>query len=186
MPTSYFESVYCSDPDPWGFETSRYEQRKYDITVAVLPQDRYRRGLEPGCANGVLTERLAERCDELFAFDHMAEPISRARRRMADHDHVHVLEAVFPTYLPAGRGDLVVWSEVAYYLDERDAQRALQALERWLEPGGTLVAVHYTGETNYPRTARQVHDSLDDVAWLERHCTHDDAGFSLGVWRRRP
>lgn len=182
--TDYFESMYRSDPDPWRFDRSWYEQRKYEMTVASLPRRRYRRAIEPGCANGALTERLASRCDELFAYDIVSAAVKRTEDRLAQADHVHVLEAVFPTYLPVGTGDLAVWSEVAYYLGDIDADRAIASLERWLEPDGHLVAVHYTGDTNYPRTAREVHDQLDSISWLSRVTVLDDEQFTLGVWTR--
>ena len=56
-----FERVYRDDPDPWRFATSAYEQRRYDITIACLPEARYRRAFEPACAIGELTRRLAVR-----------------------------------------------------------------------------------------------------------------------------
>ena len=34
---SYFEQMYRNHADPWGFESSLYEQRKYAVTVASLP-----------------------------------------------------------------------------------------------------------------------------------------------------
>ena len=49
---SYFADMYAGDDDPWGFDDRWYERRKYALTVAMLPDPRYRRALEPGCANG--------------------------------------------------------------------------------------------------------------------------------------
>ena len=56
---SYFEEIYREDADPWNFETSPYEHRKYGVTVASLPKPRYRSAYEPGCSVGVLSELLA-------------------------------------------------------------------------------------------------------------------------------
>ena len=53
MDRDYFEGIYADGPDPWGFETSEYERRKYDLTLAALPRRRYARALEPGCSIGV-------------------------------------------------------------------------------------------------------------------------------------
>lgn len=33
----YFASMYARDPDPWGFDTTWYERRKYALTLAALP-----------------------------------------------------------------------------------------------------------------------------------------------------
>ena len=32
---AYFQRVYASDPDPWGFDTRWYEARKRSLTLAV-------------------------------------------------------------------------------------------------------------------------------------------------------
>ena len=72
LPVAYFEEIYSRAEDPWHFETSWYERRKYELTMAALPRERYRRAFEPGCANGALTERLASRCDERVALEPVA------------------------------------------------------------------------------------------------------------------
>ena len=104
---------------------------------------------------------------------------------MARHAGVEVLHESFPSFWPSGRGDLVVWSEIVYYLTAAQVEQALIGLERWLEPGGDLVAVHYTGATDYPLAGSEIGSILDDVDFLERECRHVDDGFELGVWRRR-
>jgi SAM-dependent methyltransferase len=183
---AYFHHQYTASPDPWGFDTEWYELRKRALTLAALPRPRYRRGVEAGCANGALTAGLARRCDELVAFDLLAEPVARARLRLADQPHVRFATAALPSFWPDGTGDLVVWSEVAYYLTERGAEAAVDGLRRWLEPGGTLVAVHYTGTTDYPRQGGEIGPWLDEVPELQRTTTLRDPRFELGVWIRRP
>ena len=184
MPHDYFRDMYGGSPDPWGFDDRWYEQRKFAITMACLPTPRYRRALEPGCSNGALTERLAQRCDELVAFDFVDEAVRRCRDRTASNLGVEVRCESFPDFWPEGHGDLVVWSEVAYYLSDEQADSSLAGLERWLEVGGNLVAVHYTGDTNYPRRGSDIVPWLDSVAFLERRCHHVDDQFELGVWER--
>ena len=188
-PTSHdhrhFAELYETHDDPWGFETSWYEHRKYDLTLASLPRSRYRRGLEPGCANGALTQRLAGRCDHLDAYDLVADAVARATRRLRHLPHVTVTRARFPRHQPAGTGDLLVWSEVGYYLTDAGLDVASAGLDRWLEPGGTVVAVHYTGATDYPRTAESVHDWLDTFTFLVPAVRLDDEQFQLRVWTRR-
>jgi hypothetical protein len=185
MPYEYFRAMYDGAPDPWGFDDRWYEVRKFAITMACLPRPRYRRGLEPGCSNGALTERLAQRCHELIAFDFVDDVVQRCRSRMASHTGVEVVRESFPQYWPPGHGDLVVWSEVAYYLAGPQAEGALAGLERWLEVGGHLVAVHYTGATSYPRRGADIAPWLDGADFLERRCEHVDDEFEVGVWERR-
>jgi trans-aconitate methyltransferase len=180
----YFEDQYRESPDPWGFDSHWYERRKYALTLASLPRERYRRGVEPGCANGALTEMLATRCDALVAYELLDDVADRARTRLSAHPNVEVRCARFPDWWPDGTADLVVWSEVMYYLDDEQARRALDGLERHLEPGGSLMAVHYTGTTDYPRRGDQIGPWLDEVAFLRRVVELRDPSFDLGVWER--
>lgn len=180
----YFHAMYDGDEDPWGFDRRFYERRKHDLTVAALPRETFRHGVEPGCANGALTERLAARCERLDAFDFVPDVVERARRRLAGHPHVEVREASFPTWWPDGTGDLVVWSEVVYYLTDDGLEVAARGLHRFLEPGGVVVAVHWTGETDYPRPGGAVARWLDGIEWLDRTTSLADEHFELGVWRR--
>ncbi len=103
---------------------------------------------------------------------------------MAAHPDVHITHGRFPDCWPTGTGDLVVWSEIAYYLSHESAPVALHGLQRWLEPSGTLIAVHYTGETNYPRHGTDIGRWLDSSQFLERTTQLIDEQFELGVWQR--
>ena len=181
---AYFRSMYDGDPDPWGFDRDWYERRKQALTLAALPRERYERAYEPGCANGAISELLAPRCDRLVATDLLDDVAERARARLAHLPHVLVERAAFPGDWPDGSGDLVVLSEVAYYLTDEGLAIAGDRLEGWLRPGGDVVAVHYTEETNYPRTGADVGRWLDGLAFLDRLVTHVDERFELGVWRR--
>ena len=180
----YFDSMYGGDADPWGFDSRFYERRKYELTLAALPRQRYVRAVEPGCANGAFTEMLAERCDELVAFDFVEDAVARARCRVAAATHVTVTCAEFPLWWPAGTGDLVVWSEVAYYLTEAGFHSAATGLRHWLEPDGHLVAVHYTGTTDYPVSGVEAHRRIDELTFLQPEFSAVDEQFIVQVWRR--
>ncbi len=62
LPDAYFDRMYAGTEDPWQLSTRWYEQRKYAITLGLLPQRHYRHGFEPGCSIGTLTALLAQRC----------------------------------------------------------------------------------------------------------------------------
>lgn len=186
MDTGYFDGMYEGHDDPWGFDERWYEQRKYALTLAALPRRSYARCFEPGCANGALTEQLATRCHEVLATDFITDAVQRARGRLDHLDHVTVACEAFPEWWPDGDGDLVVWSEIAYYLTDAGAVDAIAGLRRWLRPGGDLIAVHYLGDTNYPRTGTSIAPWLDQQRFLERVVEHREPAFELAVWRRRP
>jgi len=180
----YFDDMYASDPDPWGFEDRWYERRKYALTMAALPAERYHRAFEPGCSIGVLTEHLAARVDELVAWEPHGPTATRAASRVAALPHVAVEGSSIPTSWPDGRFDLVVLSEVAYYLDDAGLAHLLQRLGGGLAPGGDLVSVHYDGATDYPQTAAGVHETLARLSGLAPVVHHQDDGFALDVWHR--
>jgi len=158
---AHFEALYAADPDPWDFETSAYEQAKYERTLAALGERRYGRGLEAGCSIGVLAARLAERCDELLAVDIAQAAVDAARERLAAHRHVRVERRTLPAEWPGGPFDLVVCSELLYYWDEPTLEEALVAMAESLAPAGRLVAVHYRPKSSVdPSTGDDVHALL--------------------------
>jgi SAM-dependent methyltransferase len=138
----YFEQLYADSADPWQLAERHYEQRKYDLTLAALPRARYGRAFEPGCSIGVLTGLLAGRCDELVATDPVARPLERARSTV-DADHVTFAQGRVPDDWPEGTFDLIVLSELLYYLSTPERLEVRAAAVRSLAPQGHLVLVHW-------------------------------------------
>lgn len=153
----YFEQLYRDDPDPWQFETSEYERTKYSATIAALAGRRYRSCFEVGCANGVLTGRLSQQCDTLLAVDIVPDVVDRARMRCKDLVAVTIQTMAVPHELPKQTFDLIVLSEVGYYWSEKDLRRFFDFARDSVEQDGDLLLVHWTGPTNYPQTADDVH-----------------------------
>lgn len=142
MTEDYFENQYARAEDPWGFTSRWYERRKRMLTLAALPRRRYRSGYEPGCSIGVLTEALAERCDRLLATELVPAAVSRARARVRS-DHVRIEEGDVRALPSVGEHDLIVLSEVLYYLTETEAIRVAAGLGGRLARDGHLIAVHW-------------------------------------------
>ncbi|SEN10915.1 Nodulation protein S (NodS) [Sphingomonas gellani] len=184
--SDYFEDLYREKGDPWEFETSPYERAKYDHTLAALPRDRFASVLEVGCANGVLTERLAPRCDRLLAVDVSDTALAAARRRCAALPQVSVEKRRLPEEAPEGSFDLVLLSEVVYYWDDADLDRMARYLRTAVPSGGHLLLVHWTGETDYPKsgddavaTLRHLLDRAVEIVAEERRDR-----YRLDLWRR--
>jgi trans-aconitate methyltransferase len=181
----YFDAMYEAAPDPWGFEDRWYEQRKYSISLAQLPDRRYRRAFEPGCSIGVLTAMLAGRCDRLLSWDVAAGAVQAAARRTRDLPNVRVERRQIPHEWPEGRFDLIVFSEILYYLGDRDLEQVLDYGVHALEPGGTLLAVHWRHPVaDYPRVGDDVHRALAARAGLARLVSHQEEDFLAEVYRR--
>ena len=138
---AYFDRLPATSNDPWGFATRWYERRKYALTLAALPAPRYDSALEIGCSVGVLTTLLAERCTALLALEPSTRALAQARTQVPDN--VTLLQASAPRDWPGGTFDLVVLSEVGYYLDAGDLDRLLDLVQRSLAPGGTVLACHW-------------------------------------------
>lgn len=161
LPRAYFEDVYRANDDPWHFETSAYEAGKYAATVAALPRVRYRSGYEVGCSLGVLTERLAERCDRLLAVDTVSSVLERAKARCRLWTHVRFEVTHLPAALPDDAFDLVVLSEVGYYFAADALASVAHDLVAAMAPGGHLILVHWTPFVpDYPLTGDQVHETF--------------------------
>ena len=157
----YFEDLYEQSPDPWDFETSPYERKKYERTLGVLQGRRYRRALEVGCSIGVFTTMPAPFCDEVRAVDVSEKAVAAARNRLAGFPHARVERRRLPEQTPEGPFDLIVVSEVLYYWPEEVMLAALRRFEEVLAPGGVLLAVHWRKETKtYPLQGDEVHALL--------------------------
>jgi len=151
----YFEDLYATDIDPWKFASSDYEREKYAETLAALPEARYSRALEVGCSIGVLTHQLAERCEHLLAVDAALAPLEEARRRCRTQANVEFAQMFVPQEWPQGEFALILLSEVVYYLDAADVDKLAEKVLASLSRRGSIVLVHWTGETNYPLTGNE-------------------------------
>jgi cyclopropane fatty-acyl-phospholipid synthase-like methyltransferase len=146
----YFDALYTADPDPWTFAASPYERGKYTLTLNAMPKPRYRSALEVGCSIGVLTRSLASRCDAVVAIDAAQTPLAEARRRCADLPGVRFDQMFVPEQWPDGVFELILLSEVVYYLSREDVARLASRVTRSLSSGGSVILVHWTGPTDYP------------------------------------
>jgi SAM-dependent methyltransferase len=182
LPTSYFDQIYAASTDPWGFATRAYEARKYAITLACLPRARYRRAFEPGCSIGVFTRLLAARVDEVVASDSSCQALELARAQGQPSNVEFVCHAL-PKEWPKGRFDLIVFSEVGYYLDTADLDRFVALAATSLDPDGHLVAVHWRMPVaDYPQSGEEVHARLRMVSSLAPLAHYEDVHFLLDVF----
>ena len=185
---SFFERLYRDSVDPWGFAHDAYEQARYAALLDHVPPGRYPRAFEPGCSVGVLTEMLAERCINVMATDIADAAVRRAATRCRRFRNVEVRQAALPDELPPGPFDLVVFSEIGYYLTAEALEDLARRLHRLVAPGGRLIAVHWTGTSpDHVIGGDDVHVTLGRTLTLD-HVAHqrvdDDerGGFVLDAW----
>lgn len=174
LDAAYFAAKYEASDDPWQLSDSWYERRKYACTMALLPQQRYANAFEPGCSIGILSELLARRCDRLLCWDIDPHAVETTHQRSAHEPGVTAEHGAVPGDWPKATFDLIVISELAYYLcaDDRLALRTASAAS--LQLGGTLIAVHWRPESTE-------HCCTGDAAHAELRA--DSRFRSLGCYR---
>jgi len=180
----YFDDLHANE-DPFGYRTRWYEERKRDLLMASLTQPTFQRGWELGCSNGVLTERLAGRCERLLATDISPRAAFQARRGLAHLPHVQVHCAQHPQQWPAGRFDLIVCGEMGYYLGPEALVELRDGLHAAMKDEGLLVACHWP--PSFPGRASRsalVHERLGHG--LQEAFCYRDSDFILQGWTRRP
>jgi len=139
----YFDNLYAASTDPWDFAASPYEQEKYQHTITSLAGRQFDRGLELGCSIGILTELLSAQCGSILGVDISEQPVAIARERLKDRSNIDFTVLQIPQQFPGGKFNLIVVSEVAYYLSNDDLQLSRELIFESLTEGGTLCLVHW-------------------------------------------
>lgn len=184
-----FDALYSADPDPWDVGGSFYEQRKRAVVLAGLRRPRYAAAWDPACGTGHLTADLAARCDRVLASDASATAARLAAERCAG-----LAVSVAHRALPEApdddgfRADLLVLSEVFYYLSDAERAGTVALADRLAGPDAELVAVHWDGAPDDAwlsgRGAQQeLVTQLMARGWTRR-IHHEDEGFLLDTLTR--
>jgi SAM-dependent methyltransferase len=186
VPPEYFEKIYADDADPWGYTTSAYERRKYAATLAALPRFHFDRAFEPGCSIGVLTRMLARRCTHLMAADISETSLDRARAWCRGMRNLSFRRMLIPAQWPGGTFDLIVLSEVLYYLSRRDVRDTVRKTVRALRAGGVVIIVHWLGATGTARGGDRVaRQFISQARRLPVIARRRNGRYRLDVLRRR-
>ena len=213
---SYFDALYSDNPDPWQYKTRWYEKRKRDICLAILPQSQYNNAIELGCGNGVLSELLAQRCQALVSIDGNEHAVQLTKARLAGLPHAKVIQGVIPNDLltlkeavidayplsndtPTNKlsFDLIIISEILYYLSANDIDTVIAWTQQNLAIGGTLLCCHWRyAIKGFTMTGKTVHQRLQDAFNLANNEKHEvafnhqsqmvDSDFLLDIWQRSP
>jgi protein-L-isoaspartate O-methyltransferase len=168
MDARSFEARYVASEDPWGYLTSPYEQEKYADTLRACGPGPFAHALELGGSIGVFSALLAPRCEQLETIDLAPTAVAAARKRLARFPQATARVGTIPDDLPDGTFDLVLASEVLYYLPTDGLAPTLAALHKRMISGARLVAVHWTpAGPERPFDADSVHGALRACDWLQ-------------------
>lgn len=158
------DDLHAAEEDPWGTDSRFYEIRKRALLLAALPRARFRHGLEVGSSTGALAAALAERCEELLVLDASPAAVSAARARLSGSAGATVRRAAVPADWPAppaGGFDLVVLSEVGYFLSPAALDGVVARVRTSLAADGVLVLAHWRHEVaGWPLDGPAVHAAV--------------------------
>jgi len=137
-----FWEAWFSRENPWRYD-STYEQRKYEQTLSLLDGIAVGDALELACAEGHFTVQLAPRVARLLATDISTTALHRAAERCAGLGTVATQRLdVLRDDIP-GDKDLIVVSEMLYYLKDHEELCAVAGkIAGGLKPGGRLLTAH--------------------------------------------
>lgn len=183
-----FEAKFREDIDPWNYRASPFEAFKRRVLLHACGDRLFGRGLELACAIGETSRLLAPRCLHLLAVDASPTALAQARAHHGRVPHLAFAEAELPGAMPHGPFDLIVASEIAYYLAPRHLDALLSGIGRALAPGGRVVVLHhlrpFDDAAQLPLLAqRQMVDILGRTMRKTGHARHgrfEVAGFRRG------
>ncbi|MGP4733507.1 MULTISPECIES: class I SAM-dependent DNA methyltransferase [unclassified Psychrobacter] len=209
---SYFNELYNDNADPWQYQTRWYEERKRNTCLALLPQPHYERAIELGCGNGVLSELLAHRCQDLISIDGNHQAVKLAKERLAVLPHARVIQGIVPDKLfslkelleqrkPLSENtsinqppfDLIVISEILYYLSSSDIDVVINWALHNLALNGTLLCCHWryaidgfamTGESVHQRLHQTFINNNENHHAFNHQSQMIDSDFLLDIWQR--
>lgn len=178
-----FANYYGGSDDPWSCRTRWYERRKRELLLAMLPRERFGAGWEMACSNGELAAALAPRCTTLLATDGNARAVELSKERLRIFPGAVVEERWLPGDWPGGSFDLVVFSEMGYYLDGDALSATCRRLRYTVRAGGTLIAVHWRRDiAGCQLNGEAVHRMLASELPWRRLARHEEKDFLMDLW----
>jgi SAM-dependent methyltransferase len=139
----HFQRIYATSNDPWNYRNSDYEKAKRDAAIMSLAGRRFRSGLEAGCSSGQFTHQLADCCDQLLGVDFIDDALVAARVTCGKQPWVSFRNVQIPLGWPEGQFDLVVLSEVLYFLSPEDSLRLVALCKNSLAADGVILLVNW-------------------------------------------
>ena len=121
----------------------RISCKKYRHTLDMMPDGSLSRVLELGCAEGLFTEMLSEKADDILAVDISDRALKRASARCAGFENVKFEQHDIAQGIHEGVFDLIICSELLYYLRDCYAvERFAGQVKEALPLGGYLLMTH--------------------------------------------
>jgi SAM-dependent methyltransferase len=182
-----FDLLYRGSRDPWRTQTRWYERRKRSLLLASLPCEFYDSIYEAGCGTGHISLELSPRCTELLASDASADAVVIASAALAARTNVTVERHRLPDDWPARGFDLIVLSELIYFVDAAARRRIAVAAQRSAGNNGTVVACDWRDPIEgYGMRGDEAHRHFEAALDLPRLFQYEDDDFLLTGWSADP
>ena len=183
---THFDTMFTASSDPWGYDTEPYERNRFFRTIHALSGRRYRAALELGCANGALSEQLAPLCDKLLATDASETALAVARDRIGSAANIELRRCSMPDQMPAGDFDLIVASDMLYYLGLEGVASLMDKLDRAATSDGRILLASFLGQTDTRLTGEMASETAIAhlTGWTVRHAERTDR-LRIDVLERR-
>jgi hypothetical protein len=148
---SKYTEIFTDRTDPWGYEIRPFEFEKFEAALELLDHARngaqFARAWEIGCAEGVLTARLASICEQLLTVDFIPLALQRTRARCQGFSNITFSEWDLEADAAPGSFDLIVIMDVLGSLGgRRHIRRARDKVVSALVPGGHLLYCDCLGD----------------------------------------
>ena len=186
LSSEYFNNLYSVNIDPWNFRESEYEQEKYNHSIQTLKPHTYDYCLELGCSIGVQSEMLSDICRKVLAVDISEKAIVEAKKNYGHKANIEFRVKDVTENFPIGTYDLIICSEMAYYLKSKDLMKLFDNVNKSLRLHGKFLMVHWTGFVpNYPLSGNEVHDvfSKNAIDWGFQELVHQKhQKYRLQLW----
>lgn len=138
-----FERLYLESPDPWNYQSSAYERRKYERVLAGALQWRSANGsaLEVGCSVGVFSRMLTEHFEKVTAIDISKEALAAASDYNRDGKNVRIVHSDLRSLDIDEQYDVIFCAEILSYVGKKDVETVCRQLEKYLSARGIIVLV---------------------------------------------
>ncbi len=182
-----FERLHADTDDPWGLKDRFYERRKRSVALALLPRERFAASLELGCSIGVLSAELAARTDSLLALDISPTAVAATQERLSDYPEATARVASVPRDWPSGQFDLIVISEVGYFLSRTQLLDVVARAVASLAADGVILLCHWRHPIDgWELDGDTVHELFRSASSLAVFAEHREEDFRIDLLVRPP
>lgn len=147
---NYFDRLYTFSHDPFENEASSYEQAKLDLIFQFLFLEPYKLLMDMGCGTGAMTVQLAKKVKQTIGIDFSQEAIAIARQRYGNTPNLDFVVANLSEYKPSSKADVIVASEVLYYIrrnSKQEFEKVVRNIASLVLPGGKLIVSHMASDS---------------------------------------